>query len=120
MTDQLNQEQADLLSFQVNGEIIRNPFLSACGLQAVDPRQYGFQERETGGHCMALVKELESGHSLWLTDDSGCELPDLSDPASALYGRYDEEREEMVCCSISQLRIDGAPKQEKAAGPRLR
>lgn len=94
---------AELLAFPHDGTHVQNPFLSECSRFAVDPRQYGFKEWETGGGCVALVKEIEGGHTLWLTDESGDGFPDLQDTDSAMYGRYDEEREEVCLLSIAEL-----------------
>jgi hypothetical protein len=98
-----NSYDKNLLAFSDDGEEIRDPFLSPCGRFQVDPRQYGFAEWATGGGCKALRRELDGGHYLLLTDESGLDLPDPGDASSALLGRYDENGEELLVCRIADV-----------------
>lgn len=76
-------------SFRQDGQLIRNPFFSACGRLPVDPVEcYGFERVNTGGGCVALHRDLGNGTYLVLTDSSGSYEPDLADWRDALVGLY--------------------------------
>lgn len=79
---------ADLMSFEHGGMNIRNPMMSDCGRFGVDPKEYGFVEYTTGGSNMALMKQLDNGDYLLLTDDSGTDIPVAEEWATAILGRY--------------------------------
>lgn len=66
-----------LLAFVQEGTEIRHPYMSGCGRFTADPvSAYGFEVIETGGGCKALCKDTDDGRELWITDPSGCYLPD--------------------------------------------
>jgi hypothetical protein len=65
-----------LLAFVHEGDECRHPYVSECGRFSADPKSYGFEEIETGGGCRALYKMTDDGRELWITDPSGCYLPD--------------------------------------------
>jgi hypothetical protein len=116
METTLTKEQADLLTFEFKGIDIYNPYESECGRFILDPSYYGFDEHHTGGGCMALVKQLEGGHSLWLTDCDGSGIPESADPEDldgALYGRYDQDGE---CVVVTELATLIKFKQQELAG----
>lgn len=72
------------LSFLHAGQLITNPFLSPDGLHPVDPVQaYGFEEHQTGGGCTALVRALENGQRLMLTEVDGWNWLPWSTPAQS-------------------------------------
>lgn len=68
-----------LLAFEHAGFEIRDPYTSECSrFQANPVADYGFEEIETGGGCKALYLKDEDGRELWITDPSGCFIPDTS------------------------------------------
>lgn len=80
---------ANLMAFVHEECEIRNPFISECGRFAVDPAvAYGFYPHHTGGGCMALVKSLEDGRQIWLTDEGGSEIPEAHEVDSAILGVF--------------------------------
>jgi len=80
----------NVLAFRHNGVEVRNPLLTPEGVPGADPvKDYGFELRHTGGGCMALVKRLECGDELFLTDADGVGIPDPASPYEGLIGRFD-------------------------------
>lgn len=104
-----------LLAFSFEGDEIRNPFLSPCGRFSVDPIQtYGFELAFTGGGCTALVKPLEDGTYIYLTDSSGCYAPDQNDdPEEVLIGRLDQNHEQLAISSIKDIPVAGDEELEQ-------
>lgn len=88
------QYSDELMSF-THGEMqIRNPLLSECGRFAVDPKDYGFGGWPTGGGCVALRKELESGRYMLLT---------CSDGGDDLLGLYSGEGEPLAIIRVGDI-----------------
>lgn len=95
------------LSFLHAGQLITNPFLSPDGLHPVDPVQaYGFEEHQTGGGCTALVRALENGQRLMLTEVDGCHSPDLDDWRMSLIVLYDATGEAIGYAMACDLQKD--------------
>lgn len=91
------------LTFKHAGQVIRNPFFSACGQHQVNPVEaYGFESVETGGGCAAWRLDLADGHHLLLTDSSGCYEPDLADWPHALVGLVNTDTGDEVCCVFAR------------------
>lgn len=93
----------DLMSFEFEGTCITNPFLSECSRFSADPKSYGFVEAGTGGGCMALILDLPNGDSLWMTDGSGCCLPDPADLGDVMLGRFNAEHEQVAYIMLSDI-----------------
>ncbi|WP_455233432.1 hypothetical protein [Geopseudomonas aromaticivorans] len=93
----------EVLAFEFEGDTIRNPYLSPCGRFDADPvKDYGFELHHSGGGCMALVKRLEDGSSIWLTDsDAG--LPDPNDPDDIIIGRFNAEGEQVAYANLRDV-----------------
>lgn len=89
-----------VISFEHDGVSINNPFMSSCGRFEVDPRTYGFNEEETGGGCLALVKRFADGRHIMLTDEGGSQLP--GNMQDCMIGLYDGDREMLVCRTMSR------------------
>lgn len=99
--------EPELLAFEHEGTEIRNPMLSECGRFTVDPCEaYGFELHHSGGGCMALVKELSNGDSLWLTDESGSDVPDEDDPSTNIIGRFNKDGEQVAFITMGDLPSD--------------
>lgn len=96
----------NVLAFVFEDMEIRNPFLSECGRFSVDPGYYGFKAVGTGGGCEALVKGLENGHYLMLSDEDGINIPDSKDISEALIGRYNEKGEMIAICAMKDVHMD--------------
>jgi len=67
----------DLLAFEHEGRLVRNPYLSGCGRFAVDPEvHYGFRSVRTP-NGFALEREHPEGGRLLLMTVDGCAIPDI-------------------------------------------
>lgn len=95
----------ELMAFTHGDMQIRNPLLSECGRFAVDPKDYGFEGWATGGGCVALRKELESGRYMLLTCSDGIDLPDAS--GDDLLGLYSQSGEPIAMISIKDIPFQG-------------
>lgn len=90
-----------LLAFTHNGAEIRVPFLdmTRTGIWPVDPVvHYGFFEVETGGGCKALRLDRPDGTYLFLTDESGSDVPD-DDWEACLIGVFNVDGEQLAYCT---------------------
>ncbi len=95
-----------LMAFVHEGYEIRNPFLSECGRFAVDPElAYGFFAHHTGGGCMALVKQLEDGRQIWLTDEGGSAIPEAHEADTALLGVF-IEGDQIAYITVSEIPME--------------
>lgn len=92
-----------MIPFDHNGQNIYSPFLSECGRFSVDPAQYGFVLAETGGGCKALIKTLPKGDQIWITDSSGCAVPESAEDAMMGYFRAGEQLAFWDCPSNSEI-----------------
>lgn len=100
-----------VLAFVHEDMEIRNPMLSECGRFDVDPKYYGFEEYETGGHCLALIKTLENGDYLLLTDEDGGGIPETGD-LNALLGRYTNEGVPIAVVTLGNVPFDSDEEDE--------
>lgn len=91
----------ELMSFSYGEMNVRNPLLSECGRFAAQPLQYGFEGWASGGCCVALRKQLESGRYLLLTGPSGADLPDAT--GEDLLGLYSQEGEPIAIISVKNI-----------------
>lgn len=68
-----------LLAFVHEGDEYRDPYTAQADMFEVDPEtEYGFEVIDTGGGCKALAKMTDDGRELWITDPSGCHVPDIT------------------------------------------
>jgi len=102
-----------LMAFIHEGFEIRNPFLSECGRFAVDPElAYGFFAHHTGGGCMALVKQLEDGRQIWLTDEGGSEIPEAHETDTAILGVF-IEGDQIAYITVSEIPMESDPEMSE-------
>lgn len=99
------QYRDDLMSF-THGEMqIRNPMLSECGRFAADPKDYGFEGWASGGGCVVLRKELESGRYMLLTCSDGIDLPDAT--SDDLLGLYTQDGDPLALIRVGDIPFEG-------------
>ncbi len=98
---------ASLLAFVFKGCVIRNPYLSKCGRSTVDPIEaYGFKPHHTGGGCMALVKVLEDGRQIWITDEGGSAIPEADEIDEAILGVFVDGKQ-LAYITVSEIPMEG-------------
>jgi len=90
-----------LMAFTHGDMQVRNPLLSECGRFAVDPKDYGFEGWASGGGCVALRKELESGRYMLLTCSEGLDLPDAT--GDDLLGLYSKDGDPIAIIHIKNI-----------------
>lgn len=86
-----------MIYFMHNCQTIFNPL--GTSEAPVDPVIYGFEVSETGGGAKALIKVLEDGSSVWLTDETGMNLPDPTSQSN-LIGYRDVHGNELACHTL--------------------
>ena len=102
-----SEYDASLLAFVFEECEIRNPYLSECGRFTVDPIEaYGFKPHHTGGGCMALVKVLEDGRQIWITDVGGSAIPEADEIDEAILGVF-VGGEQLAYITLSEIPMEG-------------
>jgi hypothetical protein len=98
---------SSLLAFVFEGCMIRNPYLSKCGRFQVEPIEaYGFQPHHTGGGCMALIKTLDDGRQIWITDDGGSAIPEADEIDEAVLGVF-VDGEQLAYITMRDIPMEG-------------